>query len=132
MTNLKIVDIYGGQPIGSQISALKKRPQIIVCTPGRLIDHMERRTINLDNIKVIVLDEVDEMFNMGFTRDVERIIGSVKGPHQTLMFSATMNDQITNVSRKFQKNPFFSVYHLKLLDFVQKRQVAISMILRFL
>ncbi|MHB8124028.1 MAG: DEAD/DEAH box helicase [Desulfitobacteriaceae bacterium] len=97
--------IYGGQEMDRQIRALKKRPQIIVATPGRLMDHMRRRTIRLNMIKMVVLDEADEMLNMGFVEDIETILKEIPEERQTLLFSATMPRQIQNLAQRFMKNP---------------------------
>lgn len=102
---IRTLPIYGGQDIERQIKALKKNPQIIVGTPGRLMDHMRRRTIRLDNIKVVVLDEADEMLNMGFIEDIETILAQVPEERQTLLFSATMPKPIQSLAQKFMKNP---------------------------
>lgn len=99
--------IYGGQDISRQIKSLKKRPQIIVATPGRLMDHMRRRTIRLSNIKIVVLDEADEMLNMGFIEDIEHILAETPSERQTLLFSATMPRSIQNLAQKFLHNPAF-------------------------
>lgn len=82
---VRTLPVYGGQDITRQIRALKKRPHIIAATPGRLIDHIERKTIRLSNIKMVVLDEADEMLNMGFIEDIERILSEIKGERQTLL-----------------------------------------------
>lgn len=97
--------IYGGQEMDRQIRALKKRPHIIVATPGRLMDHMRRRTIRLNMIKMVVIDEADEMLNMGFVEDIETILKEIPVERQTLLFSATMPRQIQNLAQKFMKNP---------------------------
>jgi len=97
--------IYGGQEMDRQIRALKKKPQIIVATPGRLMDHMRRRTIRLNLIKMVILDEADEMLNMGFVEDIELILKEMPETRQTLLFSATMPRQIQNLAQKFMKNP---------------------------
>lgn len=97
--------IYGGQDISRQIKALKKRPQIIVATPGRLMDHMARRTIKLQNITMVVLDEADEMLNMGFIEDIEKILSTTPAERQTVLFSATMPKQIQNLAQRFLRNP---------------------------
>lgn len=102
---IKTLPIYGGQDINRQIRGLKNRPQIIAATPGRLIDHIERRTIRLSNIKMVVLDEADEMLNMGFIEDIERILSEIKGERQTLLFSATMPKRIQSLAEKFMKDP---------------------------
>ncbi|MBQ5683204.1 MAG: DEAD/DEAH box helicase [Peptococcaceae bacterium] len=102
---MKSVAVYGGQDINRQIRELKGRPQVIVATPGRLMDHMNRKTIRLDNLKMIVLDEADEMLNMGFLEDIETILSSCPEERQTMMFSATMKDEIKAIANKFMKEP---------------------------
>lgn len=97
--------IYGGQDIQRQIKALKRRPQIIVATPGRLMDHMERRTIRLDATRTVILDEADEMLNMGFIEDIERILATMPAERQTVLFSATMPRAIQNLAQRFQNDP---------------------------
>ncbi|MRG85801.1 DEAD/DEAH box helicase [Salinibacillus xinjiangensis] len=97
--------IYGGQDIGRQIKALKKRPQIISATPGRLLDHMKRRTIRLDKIHTVVLDEADEMLNMGFIEEIEEILAAVTSEHHTMLFSATMPNKIEALAQRFMNNP---------------------------
>lgn len=102
---LKSVAVYGGQDINFQIRALKARPQVIVATPGRLMDHMNRHTIRLDNLKMVVLDEADEMLNMGFLEDIETILATCPEERQTMMFSATMRPEIKAIANKFMKEP---------------------------
>ncbi len=97
--------IYGGQPIERQISALRKGVQIIIATPGRMLDHLERRTVSLKNIKFIVLDEADEMLDMGFRDDIEAILKSTDPERQTVLFSATMPAPILHLTKRYQKNP---------------------------
>ncbi|HET7627255.1 MAG TPA: DEAD/DEAH box helicase [Bacillales bacterium] len=97
--------VYGGQEIGKQIRSLKQKPSIIVGTPGRLLDHIRRKTIRLADIKTIVLDEADEMLNMGFIEDIEKILESVPDERQTLLFSATMPAPIQKLAYKFMKDP---------------------------
>jgi ATP-dependent RNA helicase DeaD len=97
--------IYGGQDINRQIKSLKRRPQIIVATPGRLMDHMRRKTIRLQQIRMVILDEADEMLNMGFVEDIETILKEIPEERQTLLFSATMPQQIQNLAQRFMKNP---------------------------
>lgn len=104
-TDVRTLPIYGGQDIGRQIKALKKRPQIIVATPGRLMDHMDRRTIRLDDIKIVVLDEADEMLNMGFIEDIEKILQTTPSERQTLLFSATMPKAIQALAQRFLNDP---------------------------
>ncbi|SFJ25304.1 DEAD/DEAH box helicase [Thermoflavimicrobium dichotomicum] len=97
--------IYGGQDIQRQIRSLKKRPQIIVGTPGRLKDHIQRRTIRLHTINQVVLDEADEMLQMGFIEDIEEILSEIPAQRQTLLFSATMPKDIQALANKFMVNP---------------------------
>jgi ATP-dependent RNA helicase DeaD len=100
-----ILPIYGGQPIDRQIKALKKRPQIIVGTPGRVMDHMNRGTLKIDKVRTVVLDEADEMLDMGFIDDIVTILKAVPEGRQTLLFSATMPRPILELTKRFQKNP---------------------------
>ncbi|OWZ84402.1 DEAD/DEAH box helicase [Natranaerobius trueperi] len=102
---IRSLPVYGGQSIDRQIKALKKRPQIIVGTPGRLMDHMRRKTIRLEELEMVTLDEADEMLNMGFIEDIETILASTPETRQTLMFSATMPDRIKRLAEKFMKSP---------------------------
>jgi ATP-dependent RNA helicase DeaD len=102
---VRALPIYGGQSIVHQIKALKKRPQLVVATPGRLIDHMERKTIRLSEVSFVVLDEADEMLNMGFIEDIEKILKGVPEKRQTLLFSATMPKRIAILAEKFMSNP---------------------------
>ncbi len=104
-TGAHALPVYGGQDIQRQIKSLKRRPQIIVATPGRLIDHIERRTIRLGDIATVIIDEADEMLNMGFVEDIEKILGATPDERQTVLFSATMPRPIQNLARKFQKDP---------------------------
>lgn len=97
--------IYGGQEIERQIKGLKKRPPIIVATPGRLMDHMRRRTIRLADIHTVILDEADEMLNMGFLEDIETILQETPETRQTLLFSATMPGPIQILARRFLRDP---------------------------
>jgi ATP-dependent RNA helicase DeaD len=104
---VRTLPIYGGQDISRQIRALKKDrgPHIIAATPGRLIDHIERKTIRLNKIKLAVLDEADEMLNMGFIEDIERILSEVPEQRQTLLFSATMPRRIQSLAERFMTEP---------------------------
>ncbi|CRK82897.1 DEAD/DEAH box helicase [Neobacillus massiliamazoniensis] len=97
--------IYGGQSIDRQIKALKKVPHIITGTPGRLLDHIQRKTLKLDRISVVVLDEADEMLDMGFLEDIERILKETPEEKQTLLFSATMPKPIQNLAERFMNDP---------------------------
>ncbi|MDX1940986.1 MAG: DEAD/DEAH box helicase [Saprospiraceae bacterium] len=105
--NLHILAVYGGEPIQTQIRALKRGAQIIVATPGRLMDHMERRTISLEKVKMVVLDEADEMLNMGFREDIETILKTVPDERQTVLFSATMPKPILDITKNYQRDPAF-------------------------
>ena len=100
---LKVIPIYGGQPIEKQIISLRKRPNVVVATPGRLMDHMRKKTIKLDNIKMLVLDEADEMLNMGFREDLDFILSNANDDIQTILFSATMSKDILNITKKYLK-----------------------------
>lgn len=101
----KVLSVYGGQEIGRQIRALRNNPQIIVGTPGRLLDHIKRKTLKLDNVQTLVLDEADEMLNMGFIEDINAIMASVPPERQTLLFSATMPAPIRKIAETFMKKP---------------------------
>ncbi len=103
--NIKVLPIYGGQPIDRQILALKKGIQIIVGTPGRIMDHMNRHTLKMESVKFVVLDEADEMLDMGFREDIETILKKMPKDHQTVLFSATMPKEIIELTKKFQKKP---------------------------
>jgi len=102
---IEILPVYGGQPIDRQIRALKKGVQIIIGTPGRVMDHMERRTLKLDSVKMIVLDEADEMLDMGFREDIELIMTKVQKERQTILFSATMSRAILDLTKRYQTKP---------------------------
>ncbi len=102
---VEILPVYGGQPIDRQIRALKKGVQIIIGTPGRVMDHMERRTLKLDSVKMIVLDEADEMLDMGFREDIELIMTKVQKERQTILFSATMSRAILDLTKRYQTKP---------------------------
>ena len=91
---LRVVCLYGGEPIGKQINALKRKPQIVVATPGRLSDHMKRRTVTVKEVQTVVLDEADRMLDMGFWPSVRRIMHALPSEHQTLLFSATIPPSI--------------------------------------
>lgn len=103
MHGIKVLPVYGGQEIGRQIIGLKG-VQIIVGTPGRVMDHMRRHTIKLDHVNMVVLDEADEMLNMGFREDMETILGQIPNEHQTALFSATMPKPILDITNQFQNN----------------------------
>jgi len=102
---LRIAVLYGGQPITKQLNALKRKPQVIVATPGRLLDHMQRGNIRLDAVHTMVLDEADEMLNMGFVKDVTKIIESTPTDRQLVLFSATTNQDVLTIAWKYQHDP---------------------------
>jgi len=101
----KCVPIYGGQPIGRQIDALRRGAHVVVATPGRALDHIRKKTLVLDEIRMVVLDEADEMLDMGFAEDLEAILESTPKGRQTVLFSATMPPRIGAIARKHQKDP---------------------------
>ncbi len=103
LQGIKILPVYGGQEIGKQINGLKG-VQVIVGTPGRVMDHMRRHTVKLKDVNMVVLDEADEMLNMGFREDMELILGQIPGEHQTALFSATMPKPILEITGQFQKD----------------------------
>lgn len=112
---LNILPVYGGQPIERQLKGLKAGVQIVVGTPGRVIDHIRRKTIKTDSIKYMVLDEADEMFDMGFRDDIELVMNTLPKERQTIFFSATMPDEIRQFAKKFQKDPqYIKVVHKEL------------------
>ena len=102
---VRTVCLYGGAPIDKQINTLKKRPQIVVATPGRLMDHMKRRTVRLDRVQTVVLDEADRMLDMGFVRDVTRILDQLKHRRNLGMFSATISREVMDISWVYQRDP---------------------------
>jgi ATP-dependent RNA helicase DeaD len=103
--HINVLPVYGGAPIGPQLRRLERGTQIVVGTPGRIIDHLDRRSLDLSKVQMIVLDEADEMLKMGFQEDVERILGAAPEERQTALFSATMPDEILRISRKYLRNP---------------------------
>ena len=105
MHGVKVLPIYGGQEIGRQIRSLKDGIQVIIGTPGRVMDHMRRKTLKLEHVHTVVLDEADEMLNMGFLEDMETILSELPEERQTVMFSATMPPAIAEIAKKFQKDP---------------------------
>jgi len=107
MTHTTVLPIYGGQPIERQLRSLKTGVQIVVGTPGRVLDHLRRRTLSLSRVKMVVLDEADQMLDMGFLPDIETILKQTPPERQTVLFSATMPKPILAISKRFQKNPEF-------------------------
>jgi len=102
---VRVLPIYGGQDISRQIRSLKKAPHIIVGTPGRVLDHINRKTMRLDTVQTVILDEADEMLNMGFIEDIEAILAATPTERQTLLFSATMPGPIQRMAERFMKDP---------------------------
>jgi ATP-dependent RNA helicase DeaD len=117
MRGLRVVTVYGGQSYGPQLAELDRGPQVIVATPGRLMDHIRRGRINFDSVKTLVLDEADEMLNMGFLEDVEWILSHVPANTQMALFSATMPAAIRKITERFLKNPA----HIKIERQEQKK-----------
>lgn len=105
MRGIAILPVYGGSSIGSQIGALKRGVHVVVATPGRLIDLIERGAVTLGNVNTVVMDEADEMLSMGFQEDIETILGGVPENHRTMLFSATMPKQIAEIAKKYMRNP---------------------------
>lgn len=104
MSDIKVLPVYGGQEIVRQIKSLKSGVQIIVGTPGRVMDHMRRKTVKFDSVSMVILDEADEMLDMGFRDDMETILTETPEERQTVLFSATMPKPIMEIARKFQKD----------------------------
>ncbi len=102
---VRTLPIYGGQSIGHQIRALKQGVQVVIGTPGRVLDHLQRKTLKLNQVKMLVLDEADEMLDMGFVDDIETIIRHMKRDRQTLLFSATMPPEIRKLASKYMNSP---------------------------
>ena len=105
LPGIRTVCLYGGQPIDRQINALKKRPQIVVATPGRLMDHMKRRTVRLGKVETVVLDEADRMLDMGFIKDVTHILKQLPHRRNMGMFSATISREVMDISWLYQRDP---------------------------
>ncbi len=101
---INAVPVYGGQQIDRQLRALKQGAQVVIGTPGRTMDHIKRKSIDMSNVNTIVLDEADEMLDMGFRDDIEIILKDTPETRQTVLFSATMEKEILNLTKKFQKN----------------------------
>lgn len=122
----KIAVLYGGQPIVKQLNAIKRKPQIVVATPGRLLDHMTRGTLRLDAVHTMVLDEADEMLNMGFVKDVTKIIESTPSDRQLVLFSATTNQDVLTIAWKYQHDPVEITVEATKADRPQIAQYVIS------
>ncbi len=103
--NVRCLTVYGGQSMNTQLDGLRRRPQVVVATPGRLMDHMGRRTISLSDVRIVVLDEADQMLDIGFIDDIERILRATPKSRQTLLFSATMPGPIRRLARRYLNDP---------------------------
>ena len=130
---LRSLAIYGGQDISRQIRSLKRKPQIIIGTPGRLLDHINRKTIRLDDVRTVVLDEADEMLDMGFMEDIQSILKLVPEDRQTLLFSATMPTNIQKLAQQFLREPEHVKVESKLLSapLIQQYYVEIQERMKF-
>ena len=104
-SGVKVTSVYGGQPIGRQLDALRRGVHVVVATPGRAIDHLKRGSLDLDHVRTVVLDEADEMLDMGFTEDIELILDNTPSDRQTVMFSATMPPRIHGIAKRHQQDP---------------------------
>lgn len=122
----RIAVLYGGQPIPKQLAALKRKPQILVATPGRLLDHMKRGNVHLNAVHTMVLDEADEMLNMGFVKDVTRIIEATPDERQMVLFSATTNQDVLTIAWKYQHDPIEVTVEATKQDRPQIAQYVIS------
>lgn len=122
----RIAVLYGGQPIPKQLAALKRKPQILVATPGRLLDHMNRGNVHLNAVHTMVLDEADEMLNMGFVKDVTRIIEATPNERQMVLFSATTNQNVLTIAWKYQHDPIEVTVEATKQDRPQIAQYVIS------
>ena len=123
---VRIAVIYGGQSISKQISTLKRKPQILIATPGRLLDHMQRGNIRLNAVHTMVLDEADEMLNMGFVKDVTKIIEATPPDRQLVLFSATTNQDVLTIAWKYQHEPVEIVVEATKKDRPQITQYVIA------
>lgn len=103
--NLKVLPVYGGSSIESQIKMLKRGVHVVVATPGRLLDLMNRKTVDLSRVRSVILDEADEMLNMGFTESINAILAEVPASRNMLLFSATMPQGIASITKKYMNNP---------------------------
>jgi len=104
-SRVQVLPVFGGQPISRQLQALKRGVHVVVGTPGRVIDHIKRGSLNLDAVQTVVLDEADEMLDMGFTEDIESILKATPDSRQTVLFSATMPPRIEKLAKKYQRDP---------------------------
>lgn len=136
----KVLPIYGGQPIERQIKALRRGVHIVIGTPGRVMDHIERKTLRLDTVEMVVLDEADEMLDMGFREDIEFILDETPENRQTILFSATMPKPILRLTKRYQNNPQMvktvhkklTVPHVEQFYFEVKRHVKPEVLCRLI
>ncbi|MGZ5442628.1 MAG: DEAD/DEAH box helicase [Thermoanaerobaculia bacterium] len=105
MEHVSVIPVYGGAPIVPQLKRLERGAHVVVGTPGRLIDHLDRGSLDLSHIRIVVLDEADEMLKMGFIEDMEKILGALPAERQTALFSATMQDEVLRIAKRHQRNP---------------------------
>lgn len=105
MEHVSVIPVYGGAPIVPQLKRLERGAHVVVGTPGRLIDHLDRGSLDLSHIRLVVLDEADEMLKMGFIEDMEKILGALPAERQTALFSATMQDEVLRIAKRHQRNP---------------------------
>ncbi len=129
LPGIRVACLYGGQPIDRQILMLKKRPQIIVATPGRLMDHMKRRTVRLGKVETVVLDEADRMLDMGFIKDVTHILKQCTQRRNLGMFSATISREVMDISWLYQRDPVEIVVRpvLENRPDIQQYRIKVSM-----
>jgi len=140
MRKIGILPVYGGQPIERQIKALKKGVQVIIGTPGRVMDHMRRGTLDMGFVKMLVLDEADEMLDMGFREDIEFVLDYIPDERQILLFSATMSPDILYITRRYQEAPEFlkvvpkelTVPEIKQIYFEVKEKMKLDVLSRLL
>lgn len=123
---IRVVVVYGGAPIGSQIRALERKPQIVVATPGRLMDHYNRKTLRLDKIQTVILDEADRMLDMGFFKDVTKILDKIKNKKNLGLFSATISQEVMTVSWMYQRDEVEITVEPKLEDRPDIEQFSIT------
>ena len=126
MDDVHVLAVYGGQDVEQQLKKLKRSISIVVATPGRLLDHVRRESIDLSQVKTLVLDEADQMLHIGFLPEVEKIMGNLPEERQTLLFSATMPEQVQYLAKKFMKNPLTVAVKTEQVTVKQIRQLVIE------
>jgi len=124
--NLNILAAYGGKDISAQLKKLKGNIHLVIATPGRLLDHLRRNTINLNKLKTLVLDEADQMLHMGFKNEVESIIKQTPNSRQTLCFSATMNSQVKKLAYRYMNNPSIVIVEKEEVTLKNIKQVVVE------